>query len=343
MLDKEWVHLIRLDPTYEIGAWKFVRTVAAELGDSGMVICPCVDCRNVDCHSCSVVVAHLVTRGMDETYKLGKNWYHHGEVNSGAEFVEKLNRWNDEICGLYQAAEFMDEEPLRNCENTEGEDKIDDEFFAKLPDAEPPLYPSCSSHSKLSAIVTLFRMKTQNSWSEKSFNDLLETLSEMLPDGSVLHTSLNDVKKFLKSFDMGYQKIHAYINDCCLFRKKYKKLDNCPKCKASRWKSNMHIGEVKKGVPLKVLRYFPIIPRLKRMFRSEEMAKDLRWHFSNKSNDGKIRHPIDSMTWDQMNNKYPSFAAEPRNIHLGLSTNGCNLFIMKNARYSRNGTTIAWP
>ncbi|XP_010445644.1 PREDICTED: uncharacterized protein LOC104728351 [Camelina sativa] len=67
------------------------------------------------------------------------------------------------------------------------------------------------------------------------------------------------------------------------------------------------------------------------------MAKDLRWHFSNKINDGKIHHPVDSVTWDQMNDKYPSFASEPRNIHLGLSTNGFNPFIMKNTRYS------SWP
>lgn len=104
----------------------------------------------------------------------------------------------------------------------------------------------------------------------------------------MLHTSLYKVKKFLKSFDMGYEKIHACVNDCCLYKKKLKKIEYCPKCMASRWKTNVHTGENKKGIPQKVLRYFPIIPRLKRMFRSEEMAKDLRWHFSNKTTDWKF-------------------------------------------------------
>jgi len=185
--------------------------------------------------------------------------------------------------------------------------------------------------------VTLFRIKTKNGWSDKSFNELLGTLPEMLPADNVLRTSLYEVKKFLKSFDMGYEKIHACVNDCCLFRKRYKNLENCPKCNASRWKSNMQTGEAKKGVPQKVLRYFPIIPRFKRMFRSEEMAKDLRWHYSNKSTDGKLRHPVDSVTWDKMNDKYPEFAAEERNLRLGLSTDGFNPFNMKNTRYS------CWP
>lgn len=209
--------------------------------------------------------------------------------------------------------------------------------MANLAEAETPLYPTCANHNKLSAIVSLFRLKTQNEWSDKSFNELLETLPEMLPEENVLHTSLYEVKKFLKSFDMGYEKIHACVNDCCLFRKKLKKLEYCPKCKASRWKTNIHTGEKKKGVPQKVLLYFPIIPRLKRMFRSEEMAKDLRWHFNNKSTDGKLQHPVDSVTWDQMNAKYPDFAAEERNMRLGLSTDGFNPFNMNNSMYS------CWP
>ncbi|CAA7059754.1 unnamed protein product [Microthlaspi erraticum] len=333
------VHLCRADPAYESGAWDFVHVVRDTLGESELVICPCIDCRNNDRHSCSVVVDHLVTRGMDEAYKRQIDWYHHGD--SVSEIERKGNQWNDEIMGLYKAAAYLDDgmvsKDIDLGEIAEGEDKKEDEFLAKLADAEMPLYPTCTSHSKLSATVSLFRIKTQNGWSDKSFNDLLEALPNMLLVDNVLHTSIYDVKKFLRSFDMGYEKIHACVNECCLFRKQFKKLDSCPKCNASRWKINLHTGEVKKGVPEKVLRYFPIIPRLKRMFRSEKTATDLIWHFSNKRNDGKMSHPVDSATWDQMNNKYPDFASEPRNVRLGLSTDGFNPFSMKNSTYS------CWP
>ncbi|KAG7585640.1 hypothetical protein ISN45_Aa02g009840 [Arabidopsis thaliana x Arabidopsis arenosa] len=174
------------------------------------------------------------------------------------DLLEEVNQWNEEILELYKVVEYYDQElasngdlgdnPLADLgEIAEGEDKREDEFLAKLADAETPLYPDCLNHSKLSAIVSLFRLKTKNGWSDKSFDELLETLPKMLPKGNVLHTSLYDVKKFLKSFDMGYEKIYACVNDCCLFRKKYKKLENYPKCNASRWKINMHTGEVKKG------------------------------------------------------------------------------------------------
>ncbi|XP_010424574.1 PREDICTED: uncharacterized protein LOC104709702 [Camelina sativa] len=340
MVDKAWVHLCRADPAYERGAWSFVRSVSAALGDTNIIVCPCIDCRNVDRHEISEVVGHLVTRGIDEIYKLQTDWYYHGEVTSGNLGEEKKHHWSDEINDLYRAAENIDSDMVSKDdlgEIADVEDKKEVEFLAKLRDAETPLYGSCENHSKLSAIVSLFRLKTQNGWSDKSFNDLLETLPGMLPADNVLYTSLYEVKIFLKSFDMGYENIHACVNDCCLFRKKYKKLQNCPKCNTSRWKINLQTGEIKKGVPQKALRYFPIIPRLKRMFRSEEMAKDLRWHFNHKSSDGKLRHPVDSVTWDQMNDKYPVFAAEERNIRLGLSKDGFNPFDMNNNRYS------CWP
>jgi len=330
----------RADPGYESGAWEFVRCVGADLRESELIICPCIDCRNVARHSASVIVDHLVTRGMDLSYKMREDWYHHGEVMSGTDSRSNGSEKRNEILGLYQAAAFVDEEFLRHgdlSEVAEGEDKAEDEFLAKLADAETPLYPSCANHSKLSAIVSLFRIKTQSGWSDRSFDLLLETLPQMLPEDNVLHTSLYEVKRFLRSFDMGYEKIHACVNDCCLFRKEFEKLDKCPKCNASRWKINLRTGDVKKGIPQKVLRYFPIIPRLKRMFRSEDMSKDLRWHFTNKSTDGKSRHPVDSVTWNQMNDRYPSFAAEERNLRLGLSTDGFNPFNMKNVNYS------CWP
>lgn len=161
------------------------------------------------------------------------------------------------------------------------EDIHDEDFILKLEDAETPLYLKCSNYNKLSATVALFRLKTQSGWTDKSFNELLETLPRMLPKDNVLQTSLYYVKKFLKTFEMGYEKIHACENDCCLFRKEYKDLDSCPKCGYSRWKINKRTKKTKKGVPVKVLRYFPIIPRFKKMFRFEKMAEDLRWHFNN--------------------------------------------------------------
>jgi hypothetical protein len=52
-------------------------------------------------------------------------------------------------------------------------------------------------------------------------------------------------------------------------------------------------GDMNKRPPMKVVWYFPIIPRLKRWFANAEMAKLMRWHAEDRLIDGKLRHPVD--------------------------------------------------
>ena len=146
-------------------------------------------CRNLDRHTSEEVVSHLVINGMDDAYKVRTDWFHHGEGNFVVVVEGKDRLWNAEILSLYEAAKVLDEDlAIRGSqlrESVEGEDMKEDEFLAKLAEAETPLYPTCASHSKLSAVVSLFRIKSQNAWSDKSFDDLLQTLTNMLPEDNV--------------------------------------------------------------------------------------------------------------------------------------------------------------
>nr|GFB92775.1 hypothetical protein [Tanacetum cinerariifolium] len=81
-------------------------------------------------------------------------------------------------------------------------------------------------------------------------------------------------------------------HDCCLFRgDDNKDLDFCPVCNTSRWKDNNTPG---KKVPKKVLRYFPIIPRLQRLYKSSHIAKEMIWHTT-----GKCTEPGPKGLWDR--------------------------------------------
>ncbi|XP_042404675.1 uncharacterized protein LOC121994831 [Zingiber officinale] len=213
----------------------------------------------------------------------------------------------------------------------------DYEFADLLEDAETPLFPGCTTYTKLSAVVTLYNYKSTNGHTDNSFNELLKILGGMLPEKNTLPETVYLMRKMLKPFDLEYEKIHACPNDCCLFRKEFKDLDSCPKCGSSRWKVDKITSKVRKGVPEKVLRYFPVIPRLKRMFTLEEKAEDLIWHSNNKSQDHMMRHPVDSVAWDTINHKWPTFASDPRNLRLGLATDGFNPFGDLSSKYS------CWP
>jgi hypothetical protein len=82
-----------------------------------------------------------------------------------------------------------------------------------------------------------------------------------------------------------------------------------------------------KKVAHKVLRYFPIIPRLQRMFVSKEMSTNTRWHKEKRVVEkGVLRHSADGKAWKHFDKKIGWFAGDPRNIKLGIVTDGFNLY-----------------
>ena len=82
----------------------------------------------------------------------------------------------------------------------------------------------------------------------------------------------------------------------------------------------------KTNVPYKKMYYFPLAPRLQRLFASNATAKDMRWHAEHESEDGVMSHCSDSEAWKHFNQTHPDFATESRNVRLGLSTDGFNPF-----------------
>ncbi|XP_024004033.1 uncharacterized protein LOC112081506 [Eutrema salsugineum] len=294
---------------YQQGDSSFVIESAQRLGNPQEMFCPCIDCRNL-CHQ-SRETANEATPEF-KTQNLFRSAFFDGE-------------------GSRQSGNDNEDQ------TAEVDSKEESEFRKKLADAETPLYSSCSNYTKVSAIMGLYRIKVKSGMSENYFDQLLTLVHDMLPGDNVLPTSTDDMKNFLKVFGFGYDVIHACKNDCILYRKQYENKVSCPRCNASRWERDKHTGEEKKGIPAKVLRYFPIKDRFKRMFRSTRMAESLQWHFNIASEDGTMQHPVDSITWALVNSKWPQFAAEPRNLRLGLSTDGMNPFSIQNTKYS------TWP
>ena len=73
-------------------------------------------------------------------------------------------------------------------------------------------------------------------------------------------------KKTLNTLGTEYEKIHACPNDCILYRNELKDAISCPTCGTSRWKLDATGTKKRKGVPAKVMWYFPLIPRFRRLF-----------------------------------------------------------------------------
>ncbi|XP_054782392.1 uncharacterized protein LOC129289620 [Prosopis cineraria] len=197
-------------------------------------------------------------------------------------------------------------------------------------DAEKPLYVGCTEFTKLSVVLKLYNLKVSNGWSDKSFTENLTLIKQLLPANNELLRTIYEVKQMLRSIGMSYEKIHACLNDCILFRNKYASLMECPKCNALHYKEN---GKS----PKKALWYFSIVPRFRRLYSSAEDAKNLTWQADERIKDGKLRHPADSSQWKKIDLDYLDFGAENRNLRLILSTNRMNPHGLQSSSHS------TWP
>jgi len=160
---------------------------------------------------------------------------------------------------------------------------------------------------------------------------LLLLLKDILLEGNTLPNRNYEAKKIHFPMGMKYKKIHACSNDCILYQKDFELLKSCPRCGLSRYKLKKKdddtIEDIEKhGPPMKVMLYLPIIPRIKRLFENPNDAKNLRWHAYERKCDGMYQHPTDFIQWKKLDDEFPEFGKETRNIRLGLATNGMNSF-----------------
>jgi hypothetical protein len=133
----------------------------------------------------------------------------------------------------------------------------------------------------------------------------------------------------LKQLGLSYHSIHACSGGCLLFTGQYRDNVTCSKCGRPRY---AQVGNSQ--VPTKVLRYFPLIPRLRRMFSTRKKAELMHWWKENTSTDGKLRIPVDSTQWKFVDDQYRGFGEEARNPRLALGIDGVNPFFQKRSNYS---------
>jgi len=131
----------------------------------------------------------------------------------------------------------------------------------------------------------MLQWKEKNGVSDKAFQGILKIIKNMLLENNELPSTTYEAKQLVCPLGLEVQKIHACLNDCILYHgDEDKKLDACPVCGVLRYKitrddpDDVEGQPPKKRVPTKVMWYFPIIPRLKHLFRNKPNAKLIRWH-----------------------------------------------------------------
>nr|GEW15170.1 hypothetical protein [Tanacetum cinerariifolium] len=169
------------------------------------------------------------------------------------------------------------------------------------------MYPGCDFVTQLDFMAKFTHLKVKGKLIDSVFNEMLEFFQWVFPTRLEynLPSSYNAIKKTFKTIGLWDELIHACVSDCFLFRvPDNNDVQFFSVCKTSRWKNNNTMG---KKVPMKY------------------------------TENGKMQHPIDGKVWMNFDTLYPDFEAEPRNVRLGLATDGFNSFGNLSQSYSM------WP
>jgi len=134
------------------------------------------------------------------------------------------------------------------------------------------------NHNKLSVVAHVFTIKSDHGLSETGYDKIIEWTRSILPEGNRLKKNLYAMKSMMKPLSLGYQKINICPNFCMLYYLENAELTKCITCGHSCYKPR--IGRGKTLVAYKKLRYFPITPRLQRLFMSLRTAEHMTWHQS---------------------------------------------------------------
>ncbi|KAL6209552.1 hypothetical protein ACLB2K_020492 [Fragaria x ananassa] len=252
-MDKSWMRADRRSNEYRSGVEAFIEFALVNARDPYHICCPCTKCENDKDFSAQVIKTHLFLNGINLDYDI---WDEHGEavVNLESDSDRYSNEIDEDSETDSSGSSIVGGHMEAKCDvqsDSDGEEYLSGEytgFRQFVDDDNKPLYPGCTTHTRMVVIVKLYNIKTKHSMSESDYSDVLAAFAEFLPTGNSIPDTLSEANKVLTALGMDYTKIDACPNDCILYRKDYEEETKCPRCTKSRWKLDSNDKE-REGVP----------------------------------------------------------------------------------------------
>jgi len=121
-----------------------------------------------------------------------------------------------------------------------------------------------------------------------------------MPNNENLVSKFYNAKKFMWPLGLGYEKYNVCPNYCMLYYGADAMKTNCDFYGSSRYKPRNATSKGSNKAEQQ-LRYYPLTPRLYRLFMSLHHAKDMIWHHFYKSNNRVMVHLSDGKVWKEFN------------------------------------------
>ena len=168
--------------------------------------------------------------------------------------------------------------------------------------------------------------------SKTSITELLRLHQKfILPSPNNLPSCYDEAFKLIKPFLLPYISYDVCINECVVFRKTsrydHSKLKECPTCGENRFNASR--------IAKRKFSYYPLGPRLKRMFASSSISQCLQAHACPTNDHDITMYDVhDSPLWKKAFTEDGFSKGDPRGILLQLCTDGVNPFSSNKVNYS---------
>ncbi|XP_019226844.1 PREDICTED: uncharacterized protein LOC109208231 [Nicotiana attenuata] len=295
-LNREWMYrrLTRglYNPEFIRGVEQFIEFAKnhREGRDGERLRCPCnrKKCQNRNFEDVLTVHEHLLRDGFVPGYHI---WYLHGEneVTRNINQHEEMRNWDQSMNTESVNVGAIDEpgSPTsyhRMVLDAAGPsfDPIDrdelpnpdaQKFYDMIDSTNQEVWPSCETHSQLSAVARLLHIKSEHHLSDRCFDDICQYVNEMIPPDNLMPNNFYETKKLMQGMNMPVEKIHSCINACMIYWGEDSELSHCKFCRHPRYKPTRQISNSKRNlVPFKHMYYFPLTPRLQRLYASDMTA-----------------------------------------------------------------------
>ncbi|KAJ8755630.1 hypothetical protein K2173_022225 [Erythroxylum novogranatense] len=329
-----------INPEFVEGVDAFIHYACSQPAymDGSKIRCPCKKCKHKCFLSIDEVHLHLLRKGFVPHYF---QWTRHGEplVASTSRRAEEHTSMNfnendvEDGCGtnfgevLENSYRQMVHDGLGHTFKPVGENVHEEpnpqakHFFDLLQSADRELWPNCETMTQLSSIARILNIKSEGHISDRSFDKIIDFYS---------------MKKLIRALGLPVEKIDCCRIRCMLYWGDDMNLEQCKFCGQDRFKPRKRSTK-QKLVPWKRMYYFPVTPRLQRLYASNVTASHMRWHAEHKQEDGVMTYPSDALAWKHFNDTHVEFSVDSRNVRLGLSTDGFQPFGQSGQQYS------SWP
>ncbi|XP_019197078.1 PREDICTED: uncharacterized protein LOC109190933 [Ipomoea nil] len=210
-------------------------------------------------------------------------------------------------------------------------------FYDLLNAARQPLSMNVNEETELAYTLRMMNIKTTFNIPQLAMDQIFEYINHLMGPDNRVPTRYYDAKNLLTKLGLGHEKIDCCVNNCMLYYKSEINDKHCKFCGEARFKPCPSGSTRAKEVPRKRMHYLPLIPRLQRLYASHSSASHMRWHYENRHEPGIMCHPSDGEAWKHFDRRFPDFSADPRNVRLGLCSDGFSPFGFNAKPYS------CWP